>query len=249
MTVYLIHTTKPPINLKDVVLVFLVVFIPFVIVLKQPDLGTALSILFPSLVIIFLGNLDKKFIIGAVALAIIAMPYIYSSLKDYQKKRILALLNPEADPTGIAYQMLQSQIAVGSGKLTGKGFLQGTQSKLSFLPEKHNDFIFATISEEWGFIVSALIVLLFWFLSIRIFLWGKKVDETPARFICYGIGAVIFFQSFVNIGMNIGLAPVVGLTLPFLSYGGSSMIAFSLMIGTVLSVVRDYKEKKVHFHS
>jgi rod shape determining protein RodA len=244
---YMLHTAKLPITWKDVIKILAVIIVPFVLILKQPDLGTALSLLFPIAFILFLAEIDKKYIIGFILTLVIASPLIYSSLEEYQKRRIQALFNPEADPTGVAYHIIQSKIAIGSGGLYGKGFLQGTQSKLLFLPEKHNDFIFASISEEWGFVVSVLIVLVFLYLGIKILYWGQKVKDKPAKFICYGVGGLLAVQSFVNIAMTMGLAPVVGITLPFLSYGGTSLLSFSMMIGIVSSIVREYKENKLQF--
>ncbi len=243
-TAYILSVAKIPITWKDTLKILIIVAIPFALTLKQPDLGTAITILIPALFIIFLANIDKKYIIGTTIFIIIAMPFIWLNLKDYQKNRILAFINPQADPYGSAYHIIQSEIAVGSGKLTGKGFLEGTQSKLMFLPEQHTDFIFATISEEFGFVISSIIVLVYLLLSIRILYFGKKVRDKAAKFICYGFGGLIGTQAFINISMTIGFAPVVGITLPFISYGGSSLITFSLMIGTVLSIIRYSKMEK-----
>ena len=241
---YILSIAKIPITWKDTLKVLIITAIPFALTLKQPDLGTAITILIPVLFIIFLANIDKKYIIGTVVFIVIAMPFIWINLKDYQKNRILAFINPQADPYGSAYHIIQSEIAVGSGKLTGKGFLQGTQSKLMFLPEQHTDFIFATISEEFGFMLSSIIVLVYLLLSVRILYFGRKVRDKAGKFICYGFGGLIGTQAFINIAMTVGLAPVVGITLPFLSYGGSSLITFSLMIGTILSIIRYDKMEK-----
>ncbi|RMA93073.1 rod shape-determining protein RodA [Hydrogenothermus marinus] len=244
---YILAVAKIPISYKDVAKILIVVSIPFYLTLKQPDLGTAITILIPILFIIFLAGLDKKFIIGSFLIIIFSSPFIWMHLKDYQKNRIIAFIKPEADPYGTAYHIIQSKIAVGSGKLVGKGFLQGTQSKLLFLPEKHTDFIFATLSEEFGFVLSAIIVLVFLLLALRILYWGSKVKDKAGKFICYGFGGLIATQAFINIAMTIGFAPVVGITLPFISYGGSSLITFSLMVGTVLSVIRINKMQKLQF--
>jgi len=244
---YMLHTAKIPITWKDVLKILVVISIPFVLILKQPDLGTALSLLFPIVFILFLADIDKKYIIVSLLIVVFASPIVYNSLEDYQKNRIKALFNPEADPTGTAYHLIQSKIAIGSGQIYGKGFLEGTQSKLLFLPEKHNDFIFSSISEEWGFIVSFLIVITFFYLGARIIYIGKIVKDKPAKFICFGTGGLLSTQAFVNIAMTVGLAPVVGITLPFLSYGGSSLLSFSFLIGIVLSIYREHKEKKLQF--
>ncbi|WP_457644557.1 rod shape-determining protein RodA [Persephonella sp.] len=227
--------------------VLIISVIPFVLILKQPDLGTAITVLIPVVIILFLANLSKKYILSTITLFLISAPFIWDHLKDYQKKRILAFLNPEADPFGTAYHILQSKIAIGSGYIFGKGYLQGTQSKLFFLPEQHTDFIFATIGEEWGFVVSITILTAYLILGLRILYLGSKIKYYGGKYICYGAGGLIITQAFINIAMTVGLAPVVGITLPFLSYGGSSVVTFSLIIGTVLSVVYTHKKEKLHF--
>ena len=238
---------KIKITLKDILTVLGLAIIPVLFILKQPDLGTSIMVLLPVLIILFTAGLPKRYIFGAITIFLASAPLIWQHLKPYQKKRILAFLNPEADPYGSAYHILQSEIAIGSGKLTGKGFLEGTQSKLFFLPEQHTDFIFATIGEEWGFVVSALMVFLYLILGIRIVYWGFKVKHIAGRYICFGAGGLITLQAFINISMTVGFAPVVGITLPFVSYGGTSLITFCLIIGLVLSVIVEYKKEKIHF--
>ena len=238
---------KKSITIKDIIAVLVITAIPIVLILKQPDLGTSIMVLLPVLVILFTAGLPKKYIFGATGLFILLAPFIWQHMKEYQKKRILAFLNPEADPYGSAYHILQSKIAIGSGELTGKGFLKGTQSKLFFLPEQHTDFIFATIGEEWGFIMSALIVILYLILGIRIIIWGLRIKHLAGRYICFGSAGLITLQAFINISMTVGFAPVVGITLPLVSYGGTSLITFCLIIGLVLSVIAEYKREKIHF--
>ncbi|RUM58218.1 MAG: rod shape-determining protein RodA [Persephonella sp.] len=238
---------KKSISLKDISIVLIITAIPLILILKQPDLGTSIMVLLPVLVILFTAGLPKRYIFGAIGLFISLAPFIWQHMKEYQKKRILAFLNPEADPFGSAYHILQSKIAVGSGQLTGKGFLEGTQSKLFFLPEQHTDFIFATIGEEWGFLMSALIVLLYLILGIRIVLWGLKIKHIAGKYVCFGSAGLITLQAFINISMTVGFAPVVGITLPLISYGGTSLITFCLIIGLVLSVIAEYKREKIHF--
>ncbi|WP_293442422.1 rod shape-determining protein RodA [Persephonella sp.] len=246
-TAYILGSGKEKVNTKKMITAGLIAGIPFFLTMKQPDLGTAVTLLIPVAVMLFVGGLSKKIIYGVIVVSILSSPFIWDHLKDYQKKRITAFINPEADPFKSAYHILQSKIAVGSGQITGKGFLQGTQSKLFFLPEQHTDFIFATIGEEWGFILSSLILLIYLILGLRIFYWGIKVKDPEGKYICFGAGSLILVQAFINIAMTIGLAPVVGITLPFLSYGGSSMVTFSLIVGIVLSVIRFHKIEKLHF--
>ncbi len=246
-TAYILGSRKENINTKKTLITVLTVGVPFFLTMKQPDLGTAITLLIPVAVMLFVGGLNKKVIYGVILIGILSSPFIWDHLKDYQKKRIIAFINPEADPFKSAYHILQSKIAIGSGQITGKGFLQGTQSKLFFLPEQHTDFIFATIGEEWGFIFSSFILTLYLILGLRIFYWGIKVKDPEGKYICFGAGSLILTQAFINIAMTIGLAPVVGITLPFLSYGGSSMITFSLIAGIVLSVIRIHKSQKLYF--
>ncbi|WP_457639733.1 rod shape-determining protein RodA [Persephonella sp.] len=246
-TAYILGQTRSKVDLKTLLTTAVVISVPFVLILKQPDLGTAVTLLIPVAVMLFVGGVDKKIILSFITALFIASPFIWEHLADYQKKRILAFINPESDPFKSAYHILQSKIAVGSGQLTGKGFLEGTQSKLFFLPEQHTDFIFATIGEEWGFIFSFLILSVYLLIGLRIVYWGTKVKDAEGKYICFGAASLIVLQAFINIAMTIGLAPVVGITLPFLSYGGSSMLTFSLIIGTVLGVVRVHNLEKPQF--
>ncbi len=227
--------------------ILFIAFIPAILVVLQPDLGTALTILFPPAFIIFVMGIKKRYIFASLILILLISPFIWSHLKEYQKNRILAFLNPEKDPLGTAYHIIQSKIAIGSGMLTGKGFLHGTQSKFYFLPEQHTDFIFATIGEEWGFIATITILTLYTLLVLRILYWAIKIKDTAAKVVCYGAASLISFQAFINIAMTLGMAPVVGITLPFLSYGGSSLLAFCILIGIVLSAVSTFKKEKIQF--
>ena len=238
---------KRKIGIKETMFVLFLALIPVLLIKKQPDLGTALMVLLPVLVIIFTAGLPKRYMIGLITFIIVASPLIWTKLHKYQKERIIAFLNPEADPYGSAYQIIQSKIAIGSGQLTGKGFLEGTQSKLQFLPEQHTDFIFATIGEEWGFIGSVFVIVLYLILGLRILYWGNKVKHIGAKYVCFGAAGLITLQAFINIAMNTGLAPVVGIPLPFVSYGGTSLLTFSLIIGLVLGVIADYKNSDIHF--
>ncbi|NPA51890.1 MAG: rod shape-determining protein RodA [Aquificae bacterium] len=246
-TAYYLSDKKSPISFIDGLVILLIASIPAFLTIIQPDLGTALTIIFPVIFIIFVYGIKKRYIFGALLVMIILSPYIWTHLKDYQKNRILAFINPEKDPLGTAYHIIQSKIAIGSGQITGKGFLNGTQSKLYFLPEQHTDFIFATIGEEWGFIATITILTIYMFLIGRILYWGIKIKDNTAKVVCFGAVAVLSFQAFINIAMTLGIAPVVGITLPFLSYGGSSLLSFSILIGTVLSAVSTFRKEKIQF--
>ena len=231
-----ISSSKFPLSFKDFLKLMLFSSIPFVLIYTQPDLGSGIMLLLPVLAMVFLAGFKLRYIIGFALVLVLISPLVWTHLKDYQKNRIIAILNPEADPKGTAYHIIQSKIAIGSGMLTGKGYLQGSQSKYYFLPEQHTDFIFATIGEEWGFVVSFLLVSLYLVLSLRIFFIGRQLKDMFGKFICYGVASLIAFQSFINIAMNLAIAPVVGVPLPFLSYGGTALIMFSFLIGLVLNI-------------
>ncbi len=223
-------------RLRDLVIPFLLMGLPFVMILKQPDLGTALMLCAIFMFIVFfVGVYRKSLLLGAGALITMA-PLAWHLLKDYQKQRLLTYLNPERDPLGAGYHAMQSIIAVGSGKLTGKGYLAGTQTQLRFLPEQQTDFVFSVLAEEWGFAGAFFVLIL---LVLQIFL-GLKIAagarESSGAIIAYGVTVSIALGVFVNIGMVLGLLPVVGVPLPFLSYGGSSILVLMMGVGLLLNV-------------
>ncbi|MBK3333163.1 rod shape-determining protein RodA [Persephonella atlantica] len=247
ITAYILGVRKEKVDLKTAIIVLLIVSVPFVLTLKQPDLGTALTILIPVVFMLFAGGISHRYIVAGITAVILSSPFIWEHMKDYQKERILAFIDPQADPFKSAYHLIQSKIAIGSGGITGKGFMHGTQSKLFFLPEQHTDFIFATIGEEWGFVFSSIILTIYLIVGLRMLYWSNKIRDDEGKYILIGTASLIVLQAFINIAMTVGMAPVVGITLPFLSYGGSSMVAFSLMVATALSVIRVYREEKLHF--
>ncbi|MDF8335446.1 rod shape-determining protein RodA [Novosphingobium cyanobacteriorum] len=213
--------------------------IPAGLVMLQPDLGTGLAISFGAVIIMFLAGLPLRlFIGGAVAGAIAAPLAFFFALHDYQRKRVLVFMDPESDPLGSGYHITQSKIAIGSGGFLGKGFGNGSQSHLDYLPEAHTDFVFATMSEEWG-MIGGLFVLAIFAIVLR---WGLKVAmNAPDRFsrlLAAGMTTTIFFYICINMMMVMGLAPVVGIPLPFLSHGGSSMMTNMICIGTIMAVDR-----------
>lgn len=222
--------------LRDLIVPFAMVGIPCLLIMKQPDLGTALILLsiFGS-IILFVGvRLPSLLIAGSSLVA--GVPILWHFMKDYQKMRLMTFLNPEADPLGSGYHIIQSKIAVGSGKVFGRGLLSGTQSQLQFLPEHHTDFIFSVLAEEWGFIGSLIVIMGFLFLI----LWGVSIaKECKSRFgtiLSFGVVAMISWHFLINIGMVVGLMPVVGVPLPFFSYGGSFIITILLGIGLLLNI-------------
>ena len=213
--------------------------LPVGLVILQPDLGTALAILFGGGVVLFVAGLPLRWFLGAGGLAAVAAPLAYFFvLHDYQRRRVTTFLDPESDPLGAGYHITQSKIAIGSGGLTGKGFGNGSQSHLEYLPEAHTDFAFATMAEEWGLIGGFFVLLVFAVLLT----WGMNVARrAPDRFgmlLGTGMTATIFFYVAVNLMMVMGLAPVVGIPLPFLSHGGSSMLTVMICFGTLLAIDR-----------
>lgn len=225
-----------PLSWRELAFPALLMLVPFALVAKQPDLGTALLIAAVcSTLILFVGVRWHVLITLAVSF-VAASPIFWYFLKDYQKQRIFTFLNPEQDPLGAGYHIIQSKIAVGSGLFWGKGFLKGTQSQLNFLPEQHTDFVFSVFAEEWGFVGSALLILLY----LIIILWNlhiaRSCRERFGNLLAVGIAAKIFWQMFINISMVTGILPVVGIPLPFFSYGGSSLISNFIVIGLLLNI-------------
>ena len=209
--------------------------IPCYLVITQPDLGTAILIAGSGLAIIWLAGLNIKYFIYSGLILLVSLPFVVSILKPYQKSRILTFFNPDRDPLGAGYQIIQSKIAIGSGGLLGKGFLQGTQSYLEFLPEKHTDFIFTLFSEEFGFVGSALLLIIYAIIIYRIVSIGASSRSYFAKIFCYSFGAAIFVFITINMSMVLGLLPIVGSPLPIMSYGGSSMLATMIGLGIVMS--------------
>lgn len=212
---------------------------PVALVLMQPDLGTALAISFGGLMVMFLAGLPLRWFVGAGAAVLVATPLaFFFALHDYQQRRVTTFLDPESDPLGAGYHITQSKIAIGSGGLWGKGFGNGSQSHLNYLPEPHTDFVFATMAEEWG-LFGGLFVLLVFGIVLR---WGLNVARAaPDRFsrlLAGGMTVTIFFYVGVNLMMVMGLAPVVGIPLPFMSHGGSSMMTNMICMGTLMAVDR-----------
>ena len=228
-------------EVKNHYIPILLTLIPTLLVLKQPDLGSAALLLGTGFGVIFLSGFPKKIFATAVGAGIAACPFGWFFLHDYQKNRIFTFLDPDRDPCGIGYHVLQSKIAIGSGGFWGKGFLCSTQSKLDFLPEKNTDFIFTTISEEFGFIGGCAIILLFVGLIWYFFWVSTKEKSMFSRLLCGGLGILLFLHTFVNIAMVMGILPVVGIPLPFLSYGGSSMLTFMISCGLVMAALANKK--------
>ena len=220
------------------------IIIPCYLVIAQPDLGTSILIAGSGIVVIWLAGLNIKYFVYSGLLLLVSFPFVVSILKPYQKSRILTFFNPDRDPLGAGYQIIQSKIAIGSGGFFGKGYLKGTQSYLEFLPEKHTDFIFTLFSEEFGFLGSIILLLLYILLIYRVISTGFIVRSFFAKLYCFGFASAIFLYVFVNISMVLGLLPIVGAPLPIMSYGGSSMLSIMLGLSIVMSC-RIYSQDQI----
>ena len=222
-------------SFKSILIALVILILPIILVVSQPDLGTSILIASSGLVVLWLAGLNIKYFLYSFLTLLISMPFAISFLKPYQKLRILTFLDPDRDPLAAGYQIIQSKIAVGSGGLTGKGFLKGTQSYLDFLPEKHTDFIFTLFAEEQGFIGSIFLLVLYMIIIYRVLRIGSIARSYFAKLFCYGYGSAIFFYVTVNMSMVLGLLPIVGSPLPIMSYGGSSMLSTMLGFAIVMS--------------
>ena len=228
-------------HFQNFVVPAVIIIFPVALIINQPDLGTTIMLAVSGVGVLFLAGLDwRYFAAGAVGI-VAAVPLVWQRLFDYQKERVLVFLNPERDPLGAGYHIIQSKIGIGSGGMFGKGFSEGTQSRLNFLPEKHTDFVFTIYAEEMGFVGSVLLLVLFVLLLVQLALIASQMRNQFARLVVGGIGFSLFVYIFINLAMVMGLAPVVGVPLPFISYGGTSMLTFLISIGIVLSLERQMR--------
>ena len=221
--------------IKTLIIPLIITIVPVLLVITQPDLGTALIILLGGISLFWISGLNYKYFIAGVFSILCSLPVLWQYLKDYQKDRVLTFFNPERDPLGNGYHIMQSKIALGSGGIFGKGYMEGTQSHLNFLPEMQTDFIFTMLGEEFGFIGTLLLLLIYAALimiSIRLALKSRSLFS---KYLSLGVCNVFFIYVFVNIGMVTGLLPVVGVPLPFISYGGSSMLAVMFGFGLLMN--------------
>jgi rod shape determining protein RodA len=236
MTAWYLDRKSLPIDMKTLSTSALIVFIPTLLIAKQPDLGTAILVLVAGLSVIFIAGIRFKIIALICLGAGLAAPFLWRFMHDYQKKRIFTLLNPEQDPLGSGYHIIQSKIAIGSGGAFGKGWLTGSQSHLNFLPEHATDFIFAVCGEEFGFIGSVLLIFLVVLIALRSLNIAQEAQTTFTRLLSASLALTFFLSAFVNIGMVMGILPVVGIPLPLVSYGGSAMITFLAGFGILMSI-------------
>jgi rod shape determining protein RodA len=238
------YSLLPPADIKKWRAIWpaaLLLGVPAALILVQPDLGTAVMVLLIGGTVMFVAGLPWWLFAGAFLAVATAAPIAYTLMHDYQRQRVLIFLNPEADPLGAGYHITQSKIAIGSGGLFGKGYLQGSQSHLDYLPEGHTDFVFSTMVEEWGFVGGLLLILCF----AMVIRWGMKVSTNAktrfAQLTAAGLSATIFFYVSINLMMVMGLAPVVGVPLPLVSYGGSAVMTVMLCIGLLMALERQQR--------
>jgi len=230
-------SSKPlPPNWKQIIFSLVLLAIPVLLIAKQPDLGTAILVASSGLFVLFLAGISWRLIIGLGLLAAAAAPAIWYLMHDYQRRRVLTFLNPESDPLGSGYHIIQSKIAIGSGGIYGKGWLNGTQSQLEFLPERHTDFIFAVLGEEFGFIGILVLLAIFLFIILRGLYMASQAQDSYSRLLAGALVLVFFVYLFVNMGMVSGILPVVGVPLPLVSYGGTSLVTLMAGFGMLMSI-------------
>lgn len=215
---------------------FLLWGLPIFLIYKQPDLGTALSYVTAMLFMLFVSGLDKKYIVLAIIIIVLCAPYVVQHLPQHARNRIEIFKNPESDPRGLGYNLIQSKLAIGAGQFLGMGILKGNQTQLGYLSPKTTDFIYSVIGEEMGFVVSSTIVVLYVILITKAIGIGKNAEDSIGSYVATGIAGILFFHMVENIGMTIGLLPITGVPLPFVSYGGSSLITNFICIGLLLNI-------------
>jgi rod shape determining protein RodA len=210
--------------------------VPLILILKQPDLGSALLLVPVSFILMYVGGIQFKWLMWMFIMGAASSPLVWHFLKDYQKERLEVFINPQDDPLGAGYNIIQSMIAIGSGGISGKGYMQGTQTQLSFIPEHHTDFIFSVVGEEWGFVGCVIVLGLYFFMIQKTFEIARKARDREGSLLALGIASMFAVQIVINVGMTVGLLPVTGLTLPFISYGGSSLVFSYAAVGMLLNI-------------
>jgi rod shape determining protein RodA len=227
---------KLPRTLGNILVPLAMTVAPFVLIMKEPDLGTALMLVPVFFILLYVWGVPLRYLFFMIFCGVLLSPLAWFLLKDYQRERLLVFLDPGVDPLGAGYTVIQSKIAIGSGGLFGKGWLSGTQNQLNFLPERHTDFIFSVAGEEWGFWGSMVLIGLYYFLIKRALLIAGKTDDPCGRLLSVGITSMIGIQVVVNLSMTMGFMPVVGLPLPLVSYGGSSLLVTASALGLLESI-------------
>lgn len=237
MLAYYLHKTNIPPTFMNVIGSLFIIGIPFLMIFMQPDLGTAIIILFSGVVLLFLGGIQWRYIISAIIIVAVAIPSMwFFGMKEYQKDRVITFLNPELDPLGKGYQIIQSKIAIGSGGIYGKGWQNSTQVSLKFLPEATTDFIYAIIGEEFGLIGTSLLIICYLLIIWRGLYIAINARDSYFQLVGGAICLVFFFYVFVNTGMVSGILPVVGVPLPFVSYGGTAIVTLFISFGILMNI-------------
>lgn len=236
MLAWYFHKNEAALKFRHYAIACLLLLIPFALIARQPDLGTAILVGAAGFYVIFFAGLPWKVIVGMIVAAAGAAPFVWTVLHDYQRKRILTLIDPTTDPLGSGYHIIQSTIAIGSGGGFGKGWLEGTQTHLEFIPERHTDFIFAVFSEEHGLLGNSILVFLYLLLIARGLMITANASTLFARVLAGSITLSFFTYAFVNMGMVSGILPVVGIPLPFMSYGGTALVILFLGLGILMSI-------------
>lgn len=238
----LLARDSQPLGWKNFISVLAVGLVPMVFILKQPDLGTATLVSIAGLSVIFFAGVSARIVALCSGALVLSMPLLWTFMHDYQRERVLTLLDPTLDPLGKGFHILQALIAIGSGGVTGKGWMEGTQAHLDFIPERTSDFIFAVFGEEFGFVGAALLLLLYLALIARSFYIAAGAPTRFARLLAGSIGVIFFTYTFVNIGMVSGILPVVGVPLPFMSYGGTALLILGTSTGILLAISAESKD-------
>jgi rod shape determining protein RodA len=232
---YLSERPLPP-GFKSLIISAVLVIVPTLLIARQPDLGTSILVAAAGFFVVFLSGIRWRTLIGTMLALLAFIPVLWRLMHDYQKQRVLTLLNPESDPLGTGYHIIQSKIAIGSGGLYGKGWLNGTQSQLDFLPERHTDFIFAVFSEEFGMMGAIVLLSLYAFVILRALYIASRAQDKFGRLLAGSLSLTFFVYLFVNVGMVSGILPVVGVPLPLVSYGGTSMVTLMAGFGMLMSI-------------
>ena len=232
---YLSEKTLPP-TIKPLIISAILVAVPTVLIAAQPDLGTSILVAAAGFFVVFLAGIRWRILLGTVLAGLAFIPVLWQMMHEYQKQRVLTLLNPESDPLGSGYHIIQSKIAIGSGGLYGKGWLNGTQSQLDFLPERHTDFIFAVFAEEFGMMGAIVLLALYVFIILRSLYIASKAQDSFGRLLAGSLSLTFFVYLFVNVGMVTGILPVVGVPLPLVSFGGTSMVTLMAGFGMLMSI-------------
>jgi rod shape determining protein RodA len=236
MAAWFLHRRRLPPKLSELLVLAVIIFAPTLLIAKQPDLGTALLISSSGVFVVLLAGLQLRYIFLLGGLAMGGLPLLWHFMHDYQRQRVLTFLNPETDPLGAGYHIIQSKIAIGSGGVFGQGWLNGSQAQLEFLPESSTDFIFAVLGEEFGLMGQLLLILMYMFLVARGLYIASHGQDTFSRLLAGSIALTFFVYFFVNMGMVTGLLPVVGVPLPLVSYGGTSMVTLMAGFGILMSI-------------